>query len=143
MSHYLWITEKLTVLSLCPVKVYEKSLNFFFGTIDNFVTILRCGGAKELVTEKKSINWKWTAPSGCNLILILDWLPLKLSFPDFRLTLNNETDQRKWILILSGKKKSLGHCQRCWKLDWLGLGQSCEFSWKISLLVANHYRKCR
>ena len=73
-----------------------------------------------MVTEKKSINWKWTAPSGCNLILILDWLPLKLSFPDFRLTLNNETDQRKWILILSGKKKSLGFCQRCWKLDWLG-----------------------
>ena len=56
---------------------------------------------------KKSINWMWTAPSGWDLILILDWLPLKLSFPDFRLTLNNETDQRKWILILSGKKKGL------------------------------------
>ena len=65
-----------------------------------------CDGARELVTKiEKSINWMWTAPSGWDLILILDWLPLKLSFPDFRLTLNNETDQRKWILILSGKKK--------------------------------------
>ena len=89
---------------------------------------------------KKSINWMWTAPSGWDLILILDWLPLKLSFPDFRLTLNNETDQRKWILILSGKKRGLAwpavrqtkfgkrngilNVQESMNKTWLTLGRS-------------------
>ena len=115
MNHKLWLIiyeslfmnyKKLTILSLCPVKVQEKLFKFFLsGTVDNFVTFFVVWWRYRVGVKIKSINWKWTASSGCDLILILDWLPLKLSFPDFRLTLNNETDQRKWILILSGKKK--------------------------------------
>ena len=110
MNHKLWliIYESLFMNSKILTSLYyfdpvqRRKLRWVWLRGEN----MWCDGARELVTKiEKSINWMWTAPSGWDIILILDWLPLKLSFPDFRLTLNNETDQRKWILILSGKKK--------------------------------------
>ena len=65
--------KKLTILSLCSVKVQENFLNFFLsGTVDNFVTFFVVWWRYRVGVKIKSINGKWTASSGCDLILILD-----------------------------------------------------------------------
>ena len=50
--------KKLTILSLCPVKVQEKLFKFFFlsGTVDNFVTFFVVWWRYRVGVKIKSIN---------------------------------------------------------------------------------------